>query len=143
MLNKGKSMANDDYDAIDLRNPLEDLNILPRNKPGLSAEVCEKLDAATVNDLLKSAAFHKARMTGKVKKMLKKTMTYEAGNILSEPTARLSNRSIEPRAGANTLRAAINRMSREGENSAEPNKQTYVLTNLTDSDESLEIMESL
>ena len=81
-------------------------------------------------------------MTGKVKKMLKKTMTYEAGNILSEPTARLSNRSIEPRAGANTLRAAINRMSREGENSAEPNKQTYVLTNLTDSDESLEIMES-
>ena len=136
-------MANEDYDSIDLRNPLDDLQSLPKSKQGLSAEVCEQLDAATVNDLLKSAIVQKARMKSKAKKVLKKTMTYENGNIMSEPTARLSNRSIEARPGANTLRAAINRMSRENERSAEPRRQTYVLTNLTDSDESLEIEGSI
>ena len=75
-----------------------------------------------LHNFLKSAIVQKARMKNKTKKVLKKTMTYENGNIMSEPTARLSNRSIEARAGANTLRAAINRMSRENERSAEPRR---------------------
>ena len=96
MLNKGKSMANEDYQAIDLRKPLEDLQNLPKSKHGLPADLCEKLDAATVNDLLKSAIVKKARMNGKANKLLKKTMTFDANNIMSEPTARVTNRSLEP-----------------------------------------------
>ena len=84
--------------------------------------MCEKLDAATVNDLLKSAGIRKAQMRSKVKSMLKKGMTFEASNIISEPTVRLSNRSVQVKEGSNTLRAALNRMSREDGNSNEPEK---------------------
>ena len=62
MLKKGKSMANGDYDQIDLRNPLEDLESIPRQEQQMSADVCEKLDAATVNDLLKSAKYDRGKM---------------------------------------------------------------------------------
>ena len=77
MLRKGKSMANEDYNQMDLRNPLEDLESMPKHEWQMSAEVCEKLDAATVNDLLHSTKFDRGYMRKKVKKILKKTMTFE------------------------------------------------------------------
>lgn len=74
-MSKGKSMADDDYQTIDLRDPNEDLSTLPKGRQGLSADLCEQLDAATVNDLIKSKVVRNSHMKVKVKKMLKQAFT--------------------------------------------------------------------
>ena len=60
---------------------MQDLSDIPKEKRGLTADVCEKLDAATVNDLIKSKIVHRSRMKVKVRKEFKKAFSLQMKDI--------------------------------------------------------------
>ena len=57
------------------------MSAIPKDKKGLTADVCEKLDAATVNDLIKSKIVHRSRMKVKVRKEFKKAFSLQMKDI--------------------------------------------------------------
>ena len=57
---RGMTLADATIDLPNLKNPFEDLQAISnRRYKGLTIEVQEKLDKATVNDLIRSAAAKK------------------------------------------------------------------------------------
>ena len=51
----------------------------------MTADVCEKLDAATVNDLIKSKILHRSHMKVKVRKEFKKAFSLQMKDITGNP----------------------------------------------------------
>ena len=128
---RGMTLADGTIDLPNLKNPFEDLQAISnRRYKGLTIEVQEKLDKATVNDLIRSAAAKKVIK----KKGFKHAQTVEMN---TEPSARKEAGSLKD--GQNSLRAALDRIkSPEDKRLPELNlTQSLVLTNLTDSEEAL------